>query len=238
MAFYSDFAGHYERVFPCRDEVFRFLDERLPADGRVLDIGCGTGGYCERLAAGGRDCLGIDLDPGMIEAAQSANRHSEYRIMGMSDIGALSAGGFTGVICLGNVLPHLPREELDGFLGDVYRLLAPGGVWLFQTVNFDPLLAHRSYDFPVLEVPSDSLQFHRSYTDIGDESLVFVTHLVQGGRQVFAGETTLYPLRGRDYLAANRERGFVLLDHFADYQGREYDPLVVSGNVMVFRRPK
>jgi SAM-dependent methyltransferase len=237
MAFYSDFAGHYEKVFPCRDATFQFLDERLPPQGRVLDIGCGTGGYCARLVAGGRSALGIDLDPGMIAAAQSNHPESEFRILDMGDIGMLPQDAFSGVFCLGNVLPHLPAHDLERFLGMVSGLLAPGGVWLFQTVNFDPLLSGDRYDFPVLEIPAESLQFHRSYLDIGQGSLVFATSLVQGGRQLFAGEAQLYPQRASEYLQIHRQVGFELVEHLADYAATPYDPLVRSGNVMVFRKP-
>ena len=31
MAFYSDFAGHYEKIFPFRQGVAAFLDQWLPA---------------------------------------------------------------------------------------------------------------------------------------------------------------------------------------------------------------
>ncbi|MBU8871866.1 MAG: methyltransferase domain-containing protein [Gemmatimonadales bacterium] len=236
MAFYSDFAGHYEKVFPFRDGVFHFLDGRLPPKGRVLDIGCGTGGYCGRLISNGRTCLGIDLDPGMIEVAQAANPGSEYRILDMAAIGVLAPTSFTGIFCLGNVLPHLPSADLAGFLAAVWKLLVPGGIWIFQTVNFDPLLVTHRYDFPVLEIPEASLQFHRSYQDITSKSLLFSTHLVQGGQRLFSGETTLYPHTAREFLAANREADFTLLDHFADYMETPYDPLVRSGNVMVFRK--
>ena len=236
MAFYSDFAGHYEKVFPCRDEVFRFLQEQLPTQGRVLDIGCGTGGYGGGLLADGRTCLGIDLDPEMIEAAQTANPGCEYRILDMASIGMLPPGGFTGIFCLGNVLSHLPSAHLPGFLTDIRNLLAPGGVWLFQTVNFDPLLIERRYDFPVLEIPAESLQFHRSYVDITSESLIFSTTLVQGGRELFSGEAVLYPRTARQYLAAHRQANLMLLEHTADYKETPYDPLVRSGNVMVFQK--
>ncbi len=236
MAFYSDFAGHYEKVFPCRDQVFRFLDSRLPPKGRVLDIGCGTGGYCGRLNVNGRTCLGIDLDPGMIEAAQVTNPDVDFRILDMADIRVLPPAGFNGVFCLGNVLSYLPTTDLVGFLRTVRERLIPGGIWIFQTVNFDPLLTLDRYDFPVLDIPKESLQFHRSYVDITPDSLIFSTHLVQGGQRLFSGEATLYPRTAREFLAAHREAGLDLLDHFADYEETPFDPLVNTGNVMVFRK--
>ena len=109
----------------------RFLDEWLPKTGRVLDVGCGTGLYCRELGRSGRECLGIDLDAGMIEAAQAANSalgfsgdfRCDFQILDMADIGILPKEGFTGVYCLGNVLPHLPKEELDQFLLAVHGLL-------------------------------------------------------------------------------------------------------------------
>ena len=73
MAFYADFAGHYEKIFPFRPAVAAFLDHWLPAEGRVLDIGCGTGHYCAALDGTGRQAIGVDLDPGMIREASLAH---------------------------------------------------------------------------------------------------------------------------------------------------------------------
>ncbi|MDD2626980.1 MAG: class I SAM-dependent methyltransferase [Candidatus Methanomethylophilus sp.] len=36
---------------------------------RILDIGCGTGGYTVRLAAGAQTALGLDISPAMLRAA-------------------------------------------------------------------------------------------------------------------------------------------------------------------------
>ena len=132
MAFYSDFAGHYEKIFPYREGVFAFLDQWLPRSGRVLDVGCGTGRYCGKLNQAGRACVGIDLDPGMIGEAERLNPGADFQILGMEEIHLLAAGTFTGVMCIGNVLPHLPAGRLAAFLMDVKQLLAPGGVWIFQ----------------------------------------------------------------------------------------------------------
>ncbi|MFT7699074.1 MAG: 2-polyprenyl-3-methyl-5-hydroxy-6-metoxy-1,4-benzoquinol methylase, partial [Candidatus Krumholzibacteriia bacterium] len=133
MAFYSDFAGHYETVFPFRPKTFEFLDKWLPNEGRVLDVGCGTGAYCARLASEGRHTLGIDLDPGMITEAERLYPSDRFQILGMEEVGLLPSEGFSGVICIGNVLSHLPTGRLAAFIMDIHKLLAPGGIWVFQT---------------------------------------------------------------------------------------------------------
>jgi len=234
MAFYSDFAGHYEKVFPYRETVFEFLDAHLPRGGRLLDVGCGTGRYCHELGRTGRQCLGIDLDPGMITEAERSYAEIDYRILGMEEIQLLPAGQFNGVFCIGNVLPHLQTADLPGFLQTVRRLLTPGGAWIFQTVNFDPILNRREHEFPELVFPEENVVFRRRYAAITSSEIKFRTSLDIRGFQVFEGEVSLYPQTSADYLDRHREAGFVLQGHYADFAGKPFDPDQDSGSVFVF----
>ncbi len=236
MAFYSDFAGHYEKIFPYRDHTFAFLDQWLPKAGRVLDVGCGTGAYCRELARSGRESLGIDLDPGMIAETERGDPDGSFRILGMEEIGLLSAGSFTGIFCIGNVLPHLPAGRLAAFLMDVKKLLAPGGVWVFQTVNFDPVLKCEEFSFPELHLPAEDLTFRRWYDDIRIDRLSFHTSLAGPAGEIFAGEVVLYPRTSVDYLLGHRRAGFTKLAHFSDFGERGFNPDVRSGSVFVFRK--
>jgi hypothetical protein len=154
----------------------------------------------------------------------------------MEALDALAGREFAGAYCVGNVLPHLPFRELGALLETMRDLLAAGGVWIVQTVNFDPLLAGGRHDFPVLEFPESGLRFHRSYLDITETSLTFATRLEQAGRDLFEGEATLYPRRARTYLQLHQEAGFRLRGHFADFSGTPYEASRVGGNVMVFER--
>ena len=237
MAFYADFAGHYEKIFPLRPEVLAFLDRRLPGRGRILDIGCGTGDACAALDRSGRRCLGIDLDPGMIGRAEQRHPDGQFRLMGMEEIGLLSRSTFAGAICLGNVLPHLPGDRLADFLLDVKRLLAPGGIWIFQTVNFDPLLRSgvREHAFADLRIPQDDLVFQRRYKDIEPDCLTFVTRLSARGREIFQGEVELAPRASLEYILGHQAAGFQLLGHYADYRERPFVPEEPSGSVFVWR---
>ena len=236
MAFYADFAGHYDAVFPLRGDLLKFLERELPAAGRLLDVGCGTGDACGRLATPERPCLGIDLDPGMIAQAESRNPGAEFRILGMQEIGLLPAGEFTSIICLGNVLPHLPLASLPGFLSAVHRLLRPGGAWIFQTVNFDPILARKTHVFPVIRVADQGLAFHRAYENITPGRLEFVTALTDPDRIIFRGRETLYPLTSASYRTLHQAERWAPVRHDADFSGRSFDPQTDSGSVWVWRR--
>lgn len=235
MGFYSEFAEHYEKIFPCRPATVDFLDRVLPAGGRILDVGCGTGGVIGALAERGRTVLGVDPDPEMVTAAREAHSGCEFRTLGMENLGVLDDRRFDGIFCIGNVLPHLPVRELGGFLETVHDLLAPGGVWVVQTVNFDPLLEKSRHDFPPIEIPEDGLRFLRTYLDIDEVALTFATRLEQRGRVLFEGETQLFPRRSETYLRMHDDAGFRLERHWGDFAGTPYQA-ACAANVLVYRR--
>jgi len=236
MAFYSDFAGHYEKIFPYRAGTYDFLDSWLPRKGRILDIGCGTGHYCGALHDSGRSSLGIDLDPGMIQQAERLYPDVDFRILGMEEISLLPHSSFAGVFCIGNVLPHLRSDLLAGFLLDVRKLLVPGGIWIFQTVNFDPILQEQDFVFPEIRLTGEQLAFSRWYEDIRPDHLTFRTSLDSPRGEIFSGTVELYPRYSGDYAAGHRALGFERLGHFADFSGRRYDAGTHSGSVFIWRK--
>ena len=236
MAFYTDFAGHYEKIFPYRKGVLAFLDDHLPARGRVLDIGCGTGRYCSALDATGRRALGIDLDPGMIGEAERLHPEGEFHLMGMDDVSRLPSSSFSGVFCIGNVLPHLPAASLKGFLVEIARILEPGGAWIVQTVNFDRLLDRGVFEFPDMVMKKERLIFSRSYREICQDHLEFHTRLAGPSGAIFTGVVSLHPRMSGDYTVLHRDLGFSPAGHFADYTGRGFDPAESSGSVFVFNK--
>ena len=235
MTFYSQFAEYYEAVFPYRDEVAAFLRRYVP-DGsrRVLDAGCGTGHYCGRFAAEGFEVVGIDLDRQMIDVARRTYPAPTFRCMNLLDVGALP-GPFDFVFCIGNVAPHLTQDEFARFVGDVANLLRPGGVWIFQIVNWDYVLAHGGYTFRPRPLERGGAVFLREYREVSESRVRFLTRLVAADRTIFEGDVWLHPLRTDAYLRLHRERGFELLEHFADFQGTPYATTSDAGSVFVFR---
>jgi SAM-dependent methyltransferase len=240
MSFYADFAEYYEAVFPYREPVYAFLAEHLtgPAQ-RILDVGCGTGHYCGRLAAAGHRVVGIDLDPEMVAVAEREYPGVDFRCLDMVDVAALAGespgAAFNLIYCLGNVAAHLPRERCREFLHQLARLLAPGGRWIFQVVNWDHILTHDAYRFPDKKIGEEGVVFQREYREITSAGLRFRTRLCSPEWTIFTGEVRLYPVRVAEYLTLHAATGFVLEGHYADYRRTPFVPHANSGSIYVFR---
>jgi SAM-dependent methyltransferase len=68
--FYSD-ARLYDRLFPGGDLAVDFYRAEADRhDGRVLELGCGTGNKLIPIASDGHPCMGLELSPEMLAEAQ------------------------------------------------------------------------------------------------------------------------------------------------------------------------
>jgi len=100
--------------------------------GKVLDIGCGTGDLAPFVVGKGARYVGMDLSAGMIERANA--RHAGLVAEGkasftVGDCDALpfADGEFDAVVAIA-LMEYLPDPE--GFLGESDRVLRDGGALL------------------------------------------------------------------------------------------------------------
>jgi len=237
MAFYSEFADYYDTVFPFDETTYGFLRDRFPSEAsRILDLGCGTGDYCGRLASQGYEAVGIDPDPWMIERARRKYPSVDFYLRGMEDVGRLD-GVFGAAICIGNVAAHMPRHHMGGFLQRLYERLSPWSIWILQTVNWDYVLEQETYRFPDISIEERHVVFERSYPEISAGRVVFRTRLLENGIEAFGGDVTLYPVRSADYIEEHVRAGFDLVSHKGTFAGEDFDPGKMSSSILVFRRP-
>jgi ubiquinone/menaquinone biosynthesis C-methylase UbiE len=114
------------------------LDALALAPGlSLLDVGCGSGEWHPRLAARGVVTVGLDLMPGMIQAARVAGAGLEQRpqlICADAQAMPLQAATFDRVLCSG-VLYHVP--DCRNALAEMRRALRPGGVAVISTNGAD-----------------------------------------------------------------------------------------------------
>jgi SAM-dependent methyltransferase len=113
------------------------LLERLAVDWEAVesaaDLGCGTGRTGSWLAAHGVGQIdGIDLSPGMLEAARARGVYRSLREAEVADTGLSGSAYGLVVSCL--VDEHL--ADLRPLYAEAGRLLAPGG--RFVQIGFHP----------------------------------------------------------------------------------------------------
>ena len=117
-----------------------WFDRQIDWQGRdVLDLGCAGGFMAEALAGRGAQVTGIDPAAGAIDAARAHARAGGLRIgydVGVGEALPYDDASFDAVVCV-DVLEHV--ADLTKVLAEVARVLRPGGLFLFDTINRNPL---------------------------------------------------------------------------------------------------
>lgn len=103
----------------------------------VLEVGCGGGLICEGLARRGAVVVGIDPSMGALAEARKHTRrsglgHNAYFEQGYAESLPYGDGSFSIIVCL-DVLEHV--RDLQATIEEIARVLAPGGLFIFDTIN-------------------------------------------------------------------------------------------------------
>jgi len=117
-----------------------WFDRQIDWRGKaVLDLGCAGGFMAEALDARGARVTGIDP---AAEAVAAARAHAEAQGRAIAyDVGVgedlpYADAAFDAVVCV-DVLEHV--RDLGQVLAEVSRVLRPGGLFLLDTINRNPL---------------------------------------------------------------------------------------------------
>lgn len=116
----------------------RFLAASPPAQGWVVDVGCGSGASRAIYSTVGGRYLGLDLSLVALAHARRRGEHGERaeRWLRADALQLPVADGTAAVVAFSSVLHHLP--DLDAALAEARRALRPGGL----VFAFDPNLRH------------------------------------------------------------------------------------------------
>jgi ubiquinone/menaquinone biosynthesis C-methylase UbiE len=101
-----------------------------PGD-RILEIGCGIGTVVAELAGQGYDAMGTDISQVAIEYGRAKYGNIRLEVQPAEELPY--ADGTFDVVLSFDLFEHIAR--IDRHVGEVHRVLKPGGHYLFETPN-------------------------------------------------------------------------------------------------------
>ena len=152
--------AHYSRSNELAPHEQASLDHVLKdvEGGAVLDIGVGAGRTVKALLRVSDNYLGVDYSPEMVFACQERFpgirfEHADARNLSNILDASIALAVFS---CNGiSMVSHLDRLLI---LREVYRVLQPGGVFLFTTYNLRSPEASAGFRFPELLLSANPLR--------------------------------------------------------------------------------
>jgi ubiquinone/menaquinone biosynthesis C-methylase UbiE len=148
---------------------------------RALDFGCGVGRVTQAMAGSFERCDGVDISASMLRLARRHNRDPArcfYHLNVADDLARFPDASFTFVFST-LVLQHMAPAYSKGYIKELLRVLAPGGLLVFQLPSHRT--AHLSSDHTASHTMAARLPLHACRARIAAEP---TTLLLQADQQV------------------------------------------------------
>jgi len=153
---------------------FEYISFFRDVCGPVLDIGCGRGEFLSLLKTEKIESRGIDANIDMVAICKDKGLNVVHGDA-IKIMAAYEDNTFGGIFA-GQVVEHLESKDLVQWLHQANRILKPGGILLFETINTSSPFALTSFFFkdPTHKLPRHP-ETYRFLTEIADFEQVTVT---------------------------------------------------------------
>ncbi len=114
----------------------------LPADSRVLELGCGTGKTFCAMQTQGNDVIGIDFSKHaarLTQGSESAHTRGQVLIADARDL-PFTANAFDAVIAF-HVIGHMKIQDRERSVREAWRVLRYGGCLFFREFSTEDFRA-------------------------------------------------------------------------------------------------
>ena len=167
----EDFSRSRDKLW----EELRFLEKYVADSERVLDLGCGNGRLYELFRKKNVDYYGIDISEKLIEIAKK--RYPQAKFWAVDALNLPFFDNFFDKVISIAVFHHVPSKELRArFLGEVKRVLKPGGTFILIVWNlnsFKKSLIFVKYGLGKI-LRRSNLDFGDAFLPWGEEILRYV----------------------------------------------------------------
>jgi SAM-dependent methyltransferase len=225
VSFYEQLSAAYDALFPvssAQRALLRSFAEANPGL-RVVDAGCGSGAQLLPIAELGGSCTGFDPDEAMVALARrklAPFGHVRIEAGGFGDLPRFAEPGSVDLLlCVGNSLVHVPRDEASRFLSDAAVALAPGGLLLLQILNYDRFTPDGETVLPPLRAADGSASMARRYrwTDVATLRFLTELRLSAASDRPVENDIPLYPIRPAELRGMLEAAGLTDAAFHADY---------------------
>jgi SAM-dependent methyltransferase len=114
--------------------TWRYLDQYLPAQGSILEVGAGTGRYTVELAKRGYTLTAVDLSAALIEecrknvADAGLERPVQFVVADARDLSEVAGTGFDAVLLMGPLYHLIVEADRKVALQAAFDRLREGGI--------------------------------------------------------------------------------------------------------------
>ena len=123
-------------------------DVKRLGDGKVADVGCGSGHPTAFLADLGLDIFGVDNSPALLEIARPAHPRLRFELGQLASL-PIESGSLEALVSKHSLI-HTPADLVPAALAELARVLVPGGLLYLSFFGAESASAHgQSFDHAV-----------------------------------------------------------------------------------------
>lgn len=120
-----EFTDNVAELAP-RESIDRFI-KLLPANAKIIDIGCGSGRDAEIFTGRGLSVVGIDNCNNLMEIAKAEAPLAQFQLMDIESM-KFPANSFDGAWAVCS-LSHIPKKLMPNVLKQIHSFLKPKGAF-------------------------------------------------------------------------------------------------------------
>ncbi len=155
---------NYSKVKIKLEDKYKFFNDRMPLQGKIVDIGCGYGylAYMLGFCSEDREILGLDYDKRKIELAANCFGKTDKINFQHADINAYELPNADAFI-LNDVLHYFPEDQQTDVISRCIQQLNPNGILLIR--DGDSTLQDRHGGTKLTEFFSTNFGFNKTNED-------------------------------------------------------------------------
>jgi len=226
--FYDGVSGFYDKMIDFEKNLNLRIDaykKIFPANGNIVDIGCGVGLDSIALAKNGHAITAFDISPQMIGMVKVNSEKYDVKIetgvFSFSAIPKTYFGKFDNVVSVGNTIAHLTKKELLSGFKKIYALLKPGGKVFLHILNYTAILKMKKR---INNIANRNGSVIIRFYDFENEHVKFnILSFPLNNPKKFDLYTTIhYPHTKKEIETALRSAGFSKVKSAGDFYGNKF----------------